>query len=157
MRKVFLAVSVSGLATLASPLAVAQARDTATAREQAAVAFAQLRVDQRVRIRLIGSGVVEGSVAASSSTLVTLRTADGTIAEISPRNVDSRWVRGSHARTGALVGGAVDGLVAGSALGGTSTRSPSLPPEALLLAVGGGVLVGRLVGSAFPNWELWVP
>ena len=164
MHRLCFAVSVAGLVTIASPLARAQEPDTLSAAQRAGVALARLEAGQRVRIHASGIGMVKGWVVSSSPDLVTLRT-DGSRIEVPAPGVDSLWVRGgSHAGTGALIGGAVAGIglgVLGAGLaGGNECSCGSAGGNFILgLAIGGagGALVGALIGAPFPKWQLRVP
>src|SRR5260370_30421192 len=123
------AMSVAGLATIASPRAQAQGLDTLCAAQRAGLALARLGAGQRVRIRAKGVGLVYAWVVSSSPPLVTLST-DGSRIEVAAPAVDSLWgLGGSHAGEGARIGagvggvaGAVSGFVIGGGIG--STRGP---------------------------------
>lgn len=155
------AVSVAGLVTIASLRARAQEPDTLTPAQRAGLALARLGGGQRVRIRASGVGLVEGWVVSSSPNLVTLR-ADGSRIEVPASGVDSLWVRGRSAGTGALIGGAVTGglaLVVASGPPGNDCVLCTPGDVAGFVVVAGatGALVGALIGAVVPRWHLRVP
>ena len=167
MRLLHLAMTL-GLVALPSAL-TAQAPDTLTPAQRAGLALARLGAGQRVRIVTRDSEFVEGSVMAASPNLLRLRT-DGTLILPASR-VDSLWVRGgSHAGTGALIGGAVLGIGLGVLAQGFSHAEggcnepgygrgcgPAPFFEGLLIGGAAGALVGALIGAPFPKWQLRVP
>src|SRR6266702_916287 len=109
MRLLHFAIAVAGLVALTTALA-AQEPDTLSAAQRAGLALARLGAGQRVRIVTRDSEFVEGSVMAASPNLLRLRT-DGTLMDLPASRLDSLWARGgSHAGTGALIGGAVLGI-----------------------------------------------
>lgn len=159
MHRLCFAVSVAGLVTCASALAQAQQPDTLSALQRTGFALAHLKVDQRVRIRAGGVGLVEGWVVTSSPNLVTLRT-DGSRIDVPAAGVDSLWVRGgSHAGTGALIGAVVAGtaLFAAASGCGCGGEGGANVGGALLAAGAGGAFIGALIGAPFPKWQLRVP
>jgi hypothetical protein len=123
------AVCVAGLVAIASPRLQAQEVDTLSPAQRAGLALARLGAGQRVRVRARGVGLVDGWVASSSPTLVTLR-AEGSSVEVPAVGLDSLWEpAGSHAGEGARIGatvggvvGAVGALVIGGGIG--ATRGP---------------------------------
>ena len=170
MHTLCFAVSVAGLVTIASALAQAQEPDALSPPQRAGLALARLGGGQRVRIRASGVGRVEGWVVSSSPNLVTLRT-DGSRIDVPAPGVDSLWVRGgSHAGTGALIGGAVGGIGLGVFAGGLAASGGFTGHCApggcdvggsvvAGLFVGGaaGALLGALIGAPVPKWQLRVP
>ncbi|HYT05557.1 MAG TPA: hypothetical protein VEM13_11840 [Gemmatimonadales bacterium] len=157
-----LSASVAGLVIVASPSARAQQLDTLSAAQRAGWALARLGVGQRVRVHGSGVGRVEGWVVSSSSALVTLHT-DGSSIEVPAPGVDSLWVRGgTHAGTGALIGGVVGGLSLG-AFGAMICPGECDISSGAALVRGGvvgaviGSAFGALIGVAFPKWQLRVP
>ena len=107
-------------------------------------------------------GLVEG-VVSNSPNLVMLRTADGSTIEVPAPSVDSLWVRSTHARTGALIGGAVAGIGLGAFLAYHVNHNPYTARNTVaggLGLVGGGALgglVGAKIGEGSPQWQLRVP
>lgn len=163
MRVVSLANSVAGLVTLTLAVAQAQERDTLGPAQRVGLALARLGAGQRVRVRARPVGFVDGWVVSSSPNLVTIRTQAGSQIEVPAPGVDSLWARhGSHAGTGALIGGAVAGVGLGavavglSGLGERGTDPAAFVPGFLIGGVG-GVLIGALIGGTVPKWELRVP
>jgi len=164
MRRFCVVISVVGLATLASPLARAQEPDPLTPAQRASLALARLGAGKRVRIATRDGEFVEGSVIATSSNLVTLRT-DGTLMELPASRVDSLWVGGSHAGTGALIGGAVVGIGLGAGVQVFSQGRKGCDPgcgarpffKGLLIGGAGGALIGWLIGAVLPKWQLRAP
>ncbi len=168
MRLLHFGVAVAGLVALTTALA-AQEPDTLSAAQRAGLALTRLGAGQRVRIVTRDSEFVEGSVMAASPNLLRLRT-DGTLILPASR-VDSLWVRGgSHAGTGALIGGAVLGIGLGVLAQGFSHAEggcnepgygrgcgPAPFFEGLLIGGAAGALVGALIGAPFPKWQLRVP
>jgi hypothetical protein len=130
--------------------------------QRTGVALASLRVGQPVRIRASGDGFVQGWIS-NSPNLVTLRTADGSRIEVPAPGVDSLWVRRTHARTGALIGGAVAGIGLGAFLAYHMNHNPYTARNTVaggLGLVGGGVggaLIGANIGATVPRWQLRVP
>ncbi len=158
MHTLRVAISVAGLVTIASPRARAQEPDTLTPAQRAGLALARLGAGQRVRIVTRDSRLVEGSVMATSSNLVRLRT-DGSLMDL-PSRVDSLWVRsGSHAGTGALIGGAVGvaGTVRLVAAFSGCRECGSIGAARVAAGVvvfgGGAALLGALIGAPFPKWQ----
>jgi hypothetical protein len=125
-------------------------------------ALARLQVGQQVRIRTGGDRFVQGWIS-NSPNLVTLRTADGSRIEVPTPGIDSLWVRGTHASTGALIGGAVAGIGLGAFLAYHMDHNPYTARNTVaggLGLVGGGVggaAIGANIGSDFPRWQLRVP
>lgn len=169
MHMLRVAVPVAGLVCIVSPHAQTQGLDTLTAAQRAGRALARLRGGQRVQIVTRDSGLVEGSVEATSPTVVGLRT-QGTVRYVTASSVDSLWVRGSHAGVGALIGGAVVGIgfgfmaqsfssYAGACNGPYSGQPCRTSPfsEGFVLGGLGGALIGALIGGASPKWQLRVP
>jgi hypothetical protein len=131
--------------------------------QRTGVALARLQVGQRVRIRTGGDGLVEGWIS-NSPHRVALRTADGSTIEVPAPGIDSLWVRGTHARTGALIGSTVAGIGLGAFLAYHVNRNNPYNARntvagglGLAGGGGGGALVGALIGAASPKWQLRVP
>ncbi len=166
MSRLRFAASVAGLVTIASALVQAQEPDTVSASQRTGLTLARLRVDQWVRIRTHGNGFVEGWIS-NSPNLITLRTADGSMIDVPASGVASLRVRhGSHARTGALIGGAVAGIGLGVLTQGLSTAEGGCNEPGygsgcgagpffvgFLVGGAGGALVGALIGVAVPRWQ----
>ena len=163
MRLLHFALAAAGLVALTTALA-AQEPDTLTPAQRAGLALARLGAGQRVRIVIRDSDFVEGSVLATSPSLVTVRT-DGSVIGIPVPRIDSLWVkRGTHAGRGALIGAAPGLVFLGAVLvtsGGSNGEARDLRNfsgaiTGLALLVGGTV-VGALIGAATPKWQLQAP
>ena len=166
MSRLRFAVSVAGLVTIASALVQAQEPDTVGASQRTGLTLARLRVGQWVRVRTHRNGFVEGWIS-NSPNLVTLRAADGSMIDVPASGVASLRVRhGSHARTGALIGGAVAGIGLGVLTQGFSTAEggcnepgygsgcgPGPFFVGFLVGGAGGALAGALIGVAVPRWQ----
>jgi len=128
-------------------------------------ALARLRPGRAIRVHQTSRGRIEGrfrsaAPAALSLDLVTSPT------ELSTAGLDSLWIRGNAARTGALVG-AIPGAVAGVTLGviannvGCRDDGGDPCPEAIpllgLAGAAGGALLGALIGSLIPKWHRRIP
>jgi len=115
-----------------------------------AAALARLSPRSTIRVHRIGDGRIEGSLPM----------------EFPVATLDSLWVRGNSAKTGAIIGG-ISLAVAGAAYGafanevGCQDDGGDPCPEAIpLLGLAGaasGALLGALIGSAIPRWHLRVP
>ena len=126
-------------------------------------ALSGLRVGQHVRIQSTGGGFIEGAIS-NSPTLVSLRTADGSNVGVPAPGIDSLWVHRTHATTGALMGGAFLGVGLGTFLAfhvnkGNPYNANNTAAGGLGFLIGAacGALLGELIGSASPKWELRVP
>jgi hypothetical protein len=129
-----------------------------------AAAFARLSPGRAVRVHHTGSGRIEGRFRGAAPARLTLDVA-ASPTELATAGLDSLWIRGNAARTGALVG-AIPGALAGVTLGvianNVGCRDGGDPcPEAVpLLGLGGaaaGALVGALIGSSIPKWHRRIP
>ena len=155
MNVLHFAALLAGLVTLASPLAQAQAPDTLSAAQRAGLALSRLGAGQRVQIVTRQRKWVEGFVVATSPNLLKVQT-ERSVTDIPAANVDSVWVQGGSTGTGALIGLAVGGL--GLGLLARSTGQSGTPVGAgLLLGSLGGAVIGALIGSAVPSWQLLRP
>jgi hypothetical protein len=165
MRTLALVVATFTLVSLLAPPGFAQQVSSLTAAERAGIALARLGAHQRVRIRVEGEGLVEGSVELASLSLVVLRV-DGSSKRVPAAAVDSLWVHSTHWRRGALVGGAIGGIglgaIAAALVHGTCESASGCNDVGgffvgLLLGGFAGGVTGGLVGGAFPTWQLRVP
>jgi hypothetical protein len=112
-----------------------------------------------------GRGRIEGRFRSAAPARLTLDVA-ASPTELATAGLDSLWIRGNAARTGALVG-AIPGAVAGVTLGviannlGCRDDGGDPCPEAVpLLGLAGaaaGALVGALIGSSIPKWHRRIP
>lgn len=131
-----------------------------------AAALARLTPRNTIRIRQVGAGRLEGQFARASGTVLALAGTPAPV-EYPLARLDSLWVRGNSAKTGAVIGG-FTGAIAGGVYGymanevGCKDEGVGDPcPEAIpLLGLAGaatGALVGALIGSAIPRWHRRVP
>ncbi|OLD95407.1 MAG: hypothetical protein DMD31_14330 [Gemmatimonadetes bacterium] len=165
MRTLALVGATLSLVSLLVSPGFAQQVSSLTAAERAGIALARLGARQRVRIRVEGERLIEGSVELASPSLVVLRV-DGSPERIPATAVDSLWVHATHWRRGALIGGAIGGIGLGAiaaALVHATCESASGCNDVggffvgfLMGGVAGGV-TGGLVGAAFPTWQRRVP
>ncbi len=152
------------LATLvvcAPSQALAQGYPTDSARFAAIAAFSPGR---RVRLSVHGDGRTEGTFLNTDGGTIILGVQEQR--RFPRRAVDSAWVRGNAARTGALVGGVTGGLLLGSFAAavnsGPECENTSCVPGraffegAFIGAVLGGV-AGALVGVVIPKWHRRFP
>ncbi len=165
MRTLALVVATLSLVSLLAPPGFAQQVSSLSAAERAGVALARLGARQRVRIRVEGEGLVEGSVELASPSLVVLRV-DGSPERIPATAVDSLWVHSTHWRRGALIGATIGGIGLGAIVAalvhGTCENASGCNDLAgffsgLALGAFGGSVVGGLIGGAFPTWQQRVP
>jgi hypothetical protein len=126
-----------------------------------------LRPDQRVRVKVTGSGVIEGRLVSASDGRLVL---DGVGAgkplpkEILASDVRSLWVRGRATKSGAIVGAVIGGVVTGALLAvfaqgvcdAADCGGRWVGGGAIGLALGGagGAATGALIGSASPRWRV---
>src|SRR5439155_14436583 len=113
MRTLALVGATLSLVSLLVSPGFAQQVRSLTAAERAGIALARLGARQRVRIRVEGERLIEGSVELASPSLVVLRV-DGSPERIPATAVDSLWVHATHWRRGALIGGAIGGIGLGA-------------------------------------------
>ena len=128
-------------------------------------ALARLRPNSTIRVHRIGDGRIEGSFTRASATTLVLAGTPVPM-EYPVATLDSLWVRGNSAKTGAIIGG-IALAVAGATYGvlanevGCKDDGGDPCPEAIpLLGLAGaatGALLGALIGSAIPRWHLRVP
>src|SRR3989441_12364966 len=161
MRTLALVVATLSLVSLLAPPGFAQQVSSLSAAERAGVALARLGARQRVRIRVEGEGLVEGSVELASPSLVVLRV-DGSPERIPATAVDSLWVHSTHWRRGALIGATIGGIGLGAIVAalvhGTCENASGCNDLAgffsgLALGAFGGSVVGGLIGGALPAWR----
>jgi hypothetical protein len=119
------------------------------------------------RIRIHSSEIIEGVVLHVRPDTMIISPSAGPRA-ISISQMDSLWIRGTHVRSGTIVG-AVAGAAIGMALGVVVARGNcdagqdctggyflAIPLGAAVLSLP-GALAGSLVGSLMPNWHLRFP
>lgn len=123
--------------------------------------FGGVRTGDMVRVRTSDAQLLAGRFAISSLSSPALRVAEG-VEPVALDGVDSLWVRGTHAKLGAIVGSVV-GAGSGLALGvlacelgsdGLGCQDSELVALGTLAGAGVGAGLGALVGSAFPRWRL---
>lgn len=155
-------LTIALLATTAFGPAAAQTPADADSVWRAALA--RLTPGTTVRVHSRDRGRIEGRVVGTWGTTLNLDTGAAP-AEWSTAALDSLWVRGTAAKTGAIVG-AVPGAVAGGLLGvvanelGCKESGDTCPEAVPLLGLGGaaaGALLGAIVGSLIPKWHRRVP
>jgi hypothetical protein len=120
----------------------------------------ELRPGQMVRVRTVQQGRMEGHLLMLQDN--TLRLQPGGSPDVPVANIDSLWVVQGHALlTGAIVGGAVGGLVLGVLASKACADYPDCSgvevPASVGLGLAGGALVGGLVGRGVPRWKLRYP
>ena len=154
------------LRTIASNVAPYMRERPATPDSVWAAALARLSPRNTIRVHQIGlSGRTEGQFARASATMLALAGTPASV-EYPLTTIDSLWVRGNSAKTGAVIGG-ISGAIAGVAFGvmanevGCKDDGGNPCPEAMpLLGLAGaatGALLGALIGAAIPRWHLRVP
>jgi hypothetical protein len=130
-----------------------------------AAALARLSPRNTIRVHRIADGRIEGSFTrASATTLVLAGTPEPMESPLA--TLDSLWVRGNSAKTGAIIGG-ISLAVAGAALGAFANEvacqdeggdpCPEAIPVLGLAGAATGGLLGALIGLAIPRWHLRVP
>lgn len=128
-------------------------------------ALARLNPRSTIRVHRIGDGRIEGAFTRASATSLMLTGTTGAL-EYPVGTLDSLWVRGNSAKTGAIIGG-ISFAVAGMAYGylvnevGCKDEGGDPCPEVIpllgLAGAAGGGLLGALIGSAIPRWHRRVP
>lgn len=125
--------------------------------------FSQVRSGQVVRIRTHHGQLVQGQLFISSPSEANLQTTERKL-PLSATSVDSLWIRGNRAGTGAIIGAVVLGVPsiglwkALCDLGndGNGCQGGDIAAVAALsaLTAGVGAGIGALIGSASPRWRL---
>jgi len=158
MHRLCIAISVVGLASIASPLARAQEPATLTD-----LVLKRLQAGQRVRIHWNRVGRVDGHFVSYSGSLVTLHRNVTDISN-SASSVDSLWVSpGGHGGIGALIGTAAGALAIGTVLLANHCNGPSPGGSCGYVAIPitvfvvGGAGIGAAIGAGFPKWERRAP
>ena len=117
--------------------------------------LAQLRPQRLVRIETAALGRIQGTVTQRSATELVL--ANGGDHVVPVENIKRAWVRGNHAKTGAIIGGilgAGGGLFLGLLVKAMCEGGCSGSVETVtLLGLGAGAGAGALIGLAFPHWK----
>ena len=143
-------------------LAVAQDQPIDSAR---LAAIARFRVGGGVRLSVHGDGRAEGTLVSTDGGAIILGRA-GEERRVPGAAMDSAWVRGNAAGTGALVGGITGGLLLGgfaAALtsgfcenaSGCDVAGPAAGGAAVGAVLGG--VAGALVGVVIPKWHRRFP
>ena len=121
-----------------------------------------LRDSQMVRLHTSALARREGRLLSHDENDLMLAQGTDSLLNISVRDVDSLWVRGTSWKTGALIGsvlGAAAGVVLGLGVSELGCESTDCGPAAGAGLAGGaivgagGALLGALIGSAFPKWH----
>jgi len=117
--------------------------------------LAELRLDRFVRIETPALGRIQGNVSQRSATELWLSSDGEHVIPI--QEIQRAWVRGNHAKTGAIVGGILGaggglffGLLIDAVCEGDCHGSVA---AATLLGLGAGAGTGALIGMAFPRWK----
>jgi len=128
-------------------------------------AIAEFSPGRRVRLSVHGDARAEGTFVNTDGGNIILGVQHREQRQFPVRALDSAWVRGNAARTGALVGGVTGGLLLGSfaaAVNSGYCESSSCDSRgaffegAFVGAVLGGV-AGALVGVVIPKWHRRFP
>ena len=121
-----------------------------------ATSLAQLRLERFIRIETPALGRIRGTVAQRSATELTL--ANGGEHVIPVQEIQRAWVRGNHAKTGAIIGGILGagggiflGLLAEGLCEYDCAHNAYIPLG--LIGLGAGAGTGALIGMAFPRWK----
>jgi hypothetical protein len=160
MHNRLLVIGMFGLVGIFGPVAAAQGpggQDTQW--RHIAAALARLQPGRQIRVHTTRLGRLEASLIGSSDTTVSL---GGSATDIPITEIDSLWLRGNHAGTGAIVGAAtfgVLGALAGYAIAGTAESPQRTGPTVAGLAIGvaGGALLGAFIGLLSPKWVRFEP
>lgn len=119
-----------------------------------------LKPGQIVRIRARGGERIESRIVSVGGTPGLMLQADSTPFDGS--TIDSLWVRGRRTGLGAIVGAVVFGA-ATSGVGLAACKGLSESPSScgsdttvplFLAGAAGGALIGALIGSGIPKWQL---
>lgn len=124
-------------------------------------ALGTLRAGQTVRVRAGGGDAVESRVLAVRAASLTLRLAGGDTA-VAGSSIDSLWVRGNVAATGALVGGAVAGAVSfafwasfcAGVSEGAGCNDWDIVTAYSFAGAACGALLGAAIGAGTTKWRL---
>ena len=117
-----------------------------------------------VRLHLQSSETIAGRFASFAGDTVKIETPTGLVSA-NCQNFDSIWVRGTKWKPGAIAGGVATGLLVGwvwASFCAEADNSDGCNPLPLALesAVFGslpGVVIGGLIGGAFPQWQRRYP
>jgi hypothetical protein len=124
------------------------------------VALARLTPGTTVRVHTHDGGRIEGRVLRTWGTTLRLDTGAAPT-DLSTAALDSLWVRGTAAKTGAIVA-AVPGAVVGGLIGWIANEAackdvgppcPEAIPLLSLAGAGAGAILGAVVGSLIPKWR----
>jgi hypothetical protein len=162
MRDRLLAIGMFGLLGAIGPRVAAQGpggQDTQW--QRIAAALARLQPGRQISVHTTRFGRLEAQLVGSSETTVSLRVG-GSATDVQLAEIDSLWLQGNHAGTGAIVGAAtfgVLGALAGYAIAGTAESPQRTGPTVGGLAVGaaGGALLGAFIGLMIPKWVRFGP
>jgi len=118
-------------------------------------ALAGLTPGTTVRVHNRERGRIKGHVLSASGPTLTLDIG-GTPTELSTAALDSLWVRGTAAKTGAIVGAIPGGLMGWIAHGVGNIDCEqqcrgAIP--AVLVGATAGAIIGAVIGSLIPKWH----
>ena len=140
----------------------AAAQSQATDAEHRHAALAKVSPGRQVMVAVPVSGRVRGALSRVDDSTLALQVDSAGMVRIPLIGVDTLWVRGRAAKTGAILGaipgalflGASAGLLCEIAKGDGSTCSTAALTAGGVVAGGiGGAIVGGLVGAAIPKWH----
>lgn len=161
LSKVLFAALGLGAVTTECIAQQTSAADTRTA------ALESLRVSRWIRIHVQGGGVIEGRVLGVGRDSLFVATSGGE-QRLPIAALDSWWVRGRAAKTGAIVG-AIPGVIGGTGFGilynaafcanaewGDDPCLVAIPISAVVVG-GVGAGIGALIGAGVPKWHRKFP
>jgi hypothetical protein len=153
-------VAVAALVVAGIHPNVARAQAPASPRDSAVM---RLRTGQQIRLSVTGLGRLAGRAGVPAGDSLDLAQ-DDAVRRISISAVDSLWVRGGSGVAGAIVGGAVLGVLGAlattAAAGACEYDCGSTGAQLLggfVIGAAVGVPLGALIGGRFPKWKRAFP
>lgn len=147
------------VATVAFP-SRASAQVSPAARDSAITA---LHAGQQIRLTTAGRGRLVGRAGAADGDSLDLAQ-DDAVRRIPIPAIDTLWVRGGSGVTGAIVGGAIVGVLGAIAVVAAAGACEYDCGSTTVQAAGGfvlgavvGVPLGALIGGRFPRWKRAYP